>query len=95
MGRFGYAGEMTFDQITNSHSDSESAATSFVRAWASSFIDSWAVYAASLGASTAVVILAGFVVGSALLISGIAMLFVVGGIGIHVAISMQNIKDNK
>ena len=92
MGRFGYVGEMTFDQITNSHSYSESAATSFVRAWANSFIDSWAVYAASLGASTAVVILAGFVVGSALLISGIAMLFLVGGIGIHVAISMQNIK---
>lgn len=83
---------MTFDQITNSHSDSESATTSFVRAWANSFIDSWAVYATVLSAGTAVVILAGFVVGSALLISGIAMLLLVGGISIHVAISMQNIK---
>jgi DNA-binding winged helix-turn-helix (wHTH) protein len=83
---------MTFDQITNSHSNSESTVTSFVRVWANSFIDSWAVYATVLSAATAVVILAGFVVGSALLISGIAMLFLVGGIGIHMAISMQNIK---
>jgi DNA-binding winged helix-turn-helix (wHTH) protein len=90
--RIGYVGEMTLDQITNSHRDSEFAATSFVRAWANSFIDRWVVYAVVLGTGTAVVMLAEFVVGSALLTSGVAMLFLVGGIGVHLAISMQNMK---